>query len=141
MNPRSNHHHQLKQVFIDGQTWGRIHRVPRETLYCPTASDLAPIYMFTAQRITEPSMDGPSPNLIIHDDWTIEKDKTLGYLWTGKTTFTVANVEAPPDDADTNFIPSPATTTAAPLSSGQQPPSLEPPDNHEIPPQPPATDE
>ena len=129
------------QVSTDGQTWVRIHRVPRETLYCPTASDLAPIHMFTAQRTTEPNIDGPSPNLVIHDDWTIEKDKTLGYLWTGKTTFTIANVEAPPDDADTNPIPSPTTTTAAPPSSGQHPPSLEPPENHETPPQPPIADD
>ncbi len=50
-------HHQLKRIHGKSQTWVRIHRTPRQTLYCPTAQDMAPIHMFTAQRITEPHTD------------------------------------------------------------------------------------
>jgi len=41
--------------------------------------------MFTKQRVTEPHSDGPGPNLVITDDWTLDQDKTLGYTWIGIT--------------------------------------------------------
>ena len=109
------------QVSTDGQRWVRIHRTPRETLYCPTAQDMAPVHMFTSQRITEPQIDGPSPNLVITDDWKTEKDKTLGYLWTGTTTFTIADIEPEPQET----VHDNQVTT---LSSGLHPPSSEPPE-------------
>ena len=113
------------QVSTDGQRWVRIHRIPRETLYCPTASDMAPVHMFTAQRITEPNIDGPSPNLVITDDWTTDRDKTLGYTWTGTTTFTISNVEPAPPENDTNNTPNTPTPILQPPASVPQPPSSE----------------
>ena len=100
------------QVSTDGQTWVRVHRIARDTLY-------SPLHMFTKQRVTEPHTDGPGPNLVITDDWTVEQDKTLGYTWTETTTFTIDTTGSEPDLNDNE-------PTATLPSSGLPPPSLLP---------------
>ena len=110
------------QVSTDGQRWVRIHRTPREKLYCPTAQDMAPIHMFTSQRVTELHTEGPNPNLVITDDWKTDNDKTLGYQWTGTTTFTIATMEPEPQE-DSSAI----NNTPLPPPFVLQPPSLSPP--------------
>ena len=113
------------QVSTDGQTWIRVHRLPRDTLYCPTAQDLAPMHMFSKQRVTEPQADGPGPNLVITDDWTVEQDKTLGYTWTGTTTFTINSTAPDPDSNTTN------STTDSPSFVLPQPSSLPEPSDEQ----------
>ena len=112
------------QVSTDGQTWIRVHRLPRDTLYCPTAQDLAPMHMFSKQRVTEPQADGPGPNLVITDDWTVEQDKTLGYTWTGTTTFTI-NPTAPDPDSNTTNSTADSPSIVLPQPSSLPEPSDE----------------
>ena len=85
-------------VSTDGQTWKRIHRRPRNNLYIPVAADQAPVHLFAPTRTTDIVRDEPAPTIVIQDDWTVDQDKTMGFEWTGTTTFHLRVQDEPMDD-------------------------------------------
>ncbi len=42
--------------------------------------------------------DEPAPTIVIQDDWTVDQDKTMGFEWTGTTTFHLRVHDEPMDD-------------------------------------------
>ena len=85
-------------VSPDGQTWKRIHRKPRSNLYIPVAADQAPVHLFAPTRTTDITRPHPAPTIVIQDDWTVDQDKTMGFEWTGSTTFHLRVQDEPMDD-------------------------------------------
>ena len=109
-------------VSSDGQTWKRIHRRPRSNLNIPVAADQAPVHLFTPTRTSEISRPEPAPTIVIQDDWTIDQDKTMGFEWTGSTTFHLRAQDEPSDDdldpEVRDILDAPLTTTSPqPLST------------------------
>ena len=114
-------------VSIDGQTWKRIHRKPRTHLYIPLASDQAPIHLFTSTRTTDVERPDPAPTIVIQDDWTVDQDKTMGFEWTGTTTFHLRAQDEPDDDLDPEvreILDAPAVTAGPLLLEDTTSPSL-----------------
>ena len=117
-------------VSTDGQTWKRIHRKPRDSLYIPVATDQAPVHLFSAERTTEIVRPEPAPTIVIKDDWTLDQDKTMGFQWTGTTTFQLCVQDEPDDDLDPeineilNAPPTTTTTSLQPFTSLTSTPTL-----------------
>ena len=110
-------------VSTDGQTWKRIHRRPRNNLYIPVAADQAPVHLFAPTRTTDIVRPEPAPTIVIQDDWTVDQDKTMGFQWTGTTTFCLRVHDEPMDDLE----PEIQQILDAPMISNYIPPSSLPP--------------
>ena len=112
-------------VSSDGQTWKRIHRRPRSNLYIPVAADQAPVHLFTPARTTEIARPEPAPTIVIQDDWTVDQDKTMGFEWTGTTTFHLRAQDEPIDEdlepEIQDILDAPYTTTPTQPSTSPQP--------------------
>ena len=115
-------------VSTDGQTWKRIHRKPRTHLYNPVSTDQAPVHLFTTTRTTDVVRPDPAPTIVIQDNWTVDQDKTMGFEWTGTTTFHLRAQDEPDDGLDPELreILDGPSTVNFPFSTTTTSPSLVP---------------